>query len=149
MDASYARARARGTGLRGGPSQSSTIEAPQSEPMMRRGRGIGFEKGVIGSCGHYRPIATPRLTNSQIEFFAAGVRFFLAFQSSVRPMNSLDPRVEKSLRDAHDALALRGELLSEDRMQASYAAFRSRFGPDALKSLDGPALLNAMHFTAM
>lgn len=60
-------------------------------------------------------------------------------------MNSLDPRVEKSLRDAHDALALRGDLLSVDRMRASYAAFRSRFGPDVLKSLDGPALLNAMH----
>jgi 5-methylcytosine-specific restriction protein B len=30
-------------------------------------------------------------------------------------------------------------------MQASYAAFRSRFGPDVLKSLDGLALLNAMH----
>ena len=60
-------------------------------------------------------------------------------------MNSLDPRIEKSLREAHEALALRGELLSADRMQASYAAFRSRFGPDVLKSLDGPALLNAMH----
>ncbi len=30
-------------------------------------------------------------------------------------------------------------------MQASYGAFRSHFGPDVLKSLDGPALLNAMH----
>ena len=60
-------------------------------------------------------------------------------------MNSLDPRVEKSLRDVHKALELRGELLSTERMQAGYAAFRSHFGPDALKSLDGPALLNAMH----
>lgn len=60
-------------------------------------------------------------------------------------MNSLDSRVEKSLRDAHDALALRGELLTAERLQACYAAFRSRFGPDVLKSLDGPALLNAMH----
>jgi 5-methylcytosine-specific restriction protein B len=60
-------------------------------------------------------------------------------------MNSLDPRVEQSLRDAHDALEQRGELLSTDRMRASYAAFRSRFGPDALRSLDGLALLNAMH----
>ena len=60
-------------------------------------------------------------------------------------MNSLDARVERSLRDAHDGLAQRGELLSTERLQASYAAFRSRFGPDALKSLDGPALLNGMH----
>ncbi len=60
-------------------------------------------------------------------------------------MISLDPRVDKSLRDAHDALALRGELISADRMRTSYAAFRSRFGPDELKTLDGLALLNAMH----
>jgi 5-methylcytosine-specific restriction protein B len=42
-------------------------------------------------------------------------------------------------------LEQRGELLSTERIQTSYAAFRSRFGLDALKSLDGPALLNAMH----
>jgi 5-methylcytosine-specific restriction protein B len=60
-------------------------------------------------------------------------------------VNRLDPRIEKNLRDTHDALALRGELLSTDLLQASYATFRARFGPDALRSLDGPALLNAMH----
>ena len=60
-------------------------------------------------------------------------------------MNGLDPRVERSLRDAYNALELRGELLSTERLQASYAAFHSRFEPDALTSLDGPALLNAMH----
>jgi 5-methylcytosine-specific restriction enzyme B len=60
-------------------------------------------------------------------------------------MTSVDPRVEKSLREIHDGLEQRGELLSPERMQAGYAAFRSRFGPDALKSLDGPALLNTMH----
>ena len=58
---------------------------------------------------------------------------------------ALDPRVEKGLRNIHDALEQRGELLSLERIQAGYAVFRSRFGPDALKSLDGPALLNAMH----
>jgi 5-methylcytosine-specific restriction protein B len=60
-------------------------------------------------------------------------------------MNSLDPGVERSLRDAYDALQRRGELLPTERLQASYAAFRSRFGPNALNSLDGIALLNAMH----
>jgi 5-methylcytosine-specific restriction protein B len=60
-------------------------------------------------------------------------------------MNTLDPRVERSLRDAYDALQKRGELLPTERLQASYAAFRSRFGPNALNSLDGIALLNAMH----
>jgi hypothetical protein len=57
-------------------------------------------------------------------------------------MNSLDRHVEKSLREAHDVLEARGELLSTERMQASYAAFRARFGPDILKSLDGPLLLS-------
>lgn len=60
-------------------------------------------------------------------------------------MNDLDLRIEKGLRDAHDALLNRGDLLSMDRIQASYAALRSHFGPEVLKSLDGPALLNAMH----
>jgi 5-methylcytosine-specific restriction enzyme B len=60
-------------------------------------------------------------------------------------MSALDPRVETSLRKIHDALQQRGELLSLERLQAGYAAFRSRFGPDALKSLDGLALLNTMH----
>src|SRR5262245_13714043 len=60
-------------------------------------------------------------------------------------MDSLDPRVERNLRETYDALAIRGELLSTQRVQASYAAFRSRFGPDLFKSLDGLALLNAMH----
>jgi hypothetical protein len=60
-------------------------------------------------------------------------------------MPTLDPRVEKSLRDIHGALEQRGELLSVERLQASSAAFRSRFGPASLKSLDWPALLNAMH----
>jgi 5-methylcytosine-specific restriction enzyme B len=60
-------------------------------------------------------------------------------------MSDLDPRVEESLRGTHDALEARGQLLSTERMNASYAAFRSRFGPDVLKSLDGAALLNTMH----
>jgi len=60
-------------------------------------------------------------------------------------MTDLDLRIVESLRSAYDRLMSRGDLLSTDRLQASYAAFRARFGPDALKSLDGPALLHAMH----
>jgi hypothetical protein len=60
-------------------------------------------------------------------------------------MSSLDPRIVESLRSAYERRTSRGELLSTDRLQASYAAFRVRFGPDALKSLDGPALLQVMH----
>jgi len=58
---------------------------------------------------------------------------------------TIDARIERSLRDAHDALMRRGELLPSDRIQEKYSVFRSRFGPEALKSLDGIALLNAMH----
>ncbi|HTS47397.1 MAG TPA: AAA family ATPase [Bryobacteraceae bacterium] len=57
----------------------------------------------------------------------------------------MDPRVVESLRSAHDGQVSRGELLSTDRLQAGYAAFRARFGPDVLKSLDGPGLLHTMH----
>jgi 5-methylcytosine-specific restriction protein B len=58
---------------------------------------------------------------------------------------ALDPRIQQSLRDALDAIARRGELLSIDRIQTCYATFRDRFGPDKLKSLDGDALLQTMH----
>ena len=58
---------------------------------------------------------------------------------------TLDPRIEQALRAAHEAITRRGELLSTDRIRASYAAFRDRFGPDKLRALDGDALLQAMH----
>src|SRR5271166_4610959 len=60
-------------------------------------------------------------------------------------MSSLDPRIVESLRSAYERRTSRGELLSTDRLQASYVAFQVRFGPDALRSLDGPALLQVMH----
>src|SRR5207247_7903762 len=53
--------------------------------------------------------------------------------------------IEEALRIALDDLARSGELLSVDRLQAGYVAFRERFGPDKLNSLDGPALLQVMH----
>ena len=60
-------------------------------------------------------------------------------------MSSLDPRIVESLRSAYQRRTSRGELLSTDRLRTSYAAFRVRFGPDALGSLDGPPLLQVMH----
>lgn len=67
--------------------------------------------------------------------------------ASLRAMSAppFDDRVLESLRATHDALARRGELLSAERLSASYAAFRAHFGPDQLRALDGPALLQAMH----
>src|SRR4030095_14650677 len=60
-------------------------------------------------------------------------------------MSDLDKRIEQELRAALDSLERSGELLSVERLQAAYAAFRERFGPDKLKSLDGQALLQSMH----
>jgi 5-methylcytosine-specific restriction enzyme B len=60
-------------------------------------------------------------------------------------MSELDPRIEEGLRSALEVMDLRGELLSTESLQASYAAFRERFGPDRLRALDGEALLQAMH----
>ena len=57
----------------------------------------------------------------------------------------MDPRIVESLRSAYQRRTSRGELLSTDRLRTSYAAFRVRFGPDALGSLDGPPLLQVMH----
>jgi 5-methylcytosine-specific restriction protein B len=60
-------------------------------------------------------------------------------------MRILEPRIVQSLRAAYDRRKSRGQMLSTDRLQASYAAFRLRFGQDILKSLDDPALLQVMH----
>jgi 5-methylcytosine-specific restriction enzyme B len=60
-------------------------------------------------------------------------------------MENLDPRIEQGLRSALDAVARRGELLSKEHLERAYAAFRDRFGPDKLGSLDGELLLENMH----
>ena len=60
-------------------------------------------------------------------------------------MSEPDPQIEQALRSALEDLARQGDLLSSERLQASYSAFREKFGPDKLKSLDGEALLQAMH----
>lgn len=60
-------------------------------------------------------------------------------------MSSLDQRIEKELREAHDNRVSQGKMLSAERRKASLEAFQSRFGPDRLRSLDGPELLQVMH----
>ena len=57
----------------------------------------------------------------------------------------LDERVEQSLRSTHQTLALRGELFPPEQLQQYFNVFRSHFGPDQLRSLDGEAILEAMH----
>src|SRR4051812_35535411 len=60
-------------------------------------------------------------------------------------MNSLAPRIESGLSITHGKLSEQGKFLSPDRRKASLEAFRARFGPDRLRSLDGPELLQVMH----
>lgn len=57
----------------------------------------------------------------------------------------LDERIIKDLTDRYQAMLNRGELLSRTQLDAHYATFRRRFGPEVLANLDGEALLTAMH----
>ncbi|MEJ5198859.1 MAG: AAA family ATPase, partial [Anaerolineae bacterium] len=57
----------------------------------------------------------------------------------------LDERIKKDLLDRYQAMQDGGELLAKTRLDACYAAFRRRFGPEVLANLDGEALLTTMH----
>ena len=57
----------------------------------------------------------------------------------------LDNRIAEELRKLHKSLEDQGKLLSREQLADYYGTFRSRFGPDKLKNLDGEALLNIMH----
>jgi len=62
--------------------------------------------------------------------------------------NSMPP-LNEAIAAEFQALAERldreNQLLSRTRLDACYAAFRQRFGPDVLADLDGEALLMTMH----
>lgn len=60
-------------------------------------------------------------------------------------MIMLDERIKKDLTDRYEAMLGRGELLLQTQLDACYATFRRRFGPEVLASLDGEALLSIMH----
>jgi 5-methylcytosine-specific restriction protein B len=57
----------------------------------------------------------------------------------------LDERVAQDLRKSYTSLQDEGKLLSNEQFENYYSTFRSRFGPDKLKNLDGEALLNLMY----
>lgn len=57
----------------------------------------------------------------------------------------LDERIAEELRKLYKSLQDEGKLLSDEQLEKYYSTFRSRFGPDKLKNLDGEALLNIMH----
>lgn len=57
----------------------------------------------------------------------------------------LDERIVLELRELYKSLSDEGQLLSGEDLAGYYSTFRSRFGPDKLKNLDGEALLEIMH----
>ena len=57
----------------------------------------------------------------------------------------LDNRIAEELKAKYKSLQDEGKLLSNEQLAEYYSTFRSRFGPDKLKNLDGEALLNIMH----
>jgi 5-methylcytosine-specific restriction enzyme B len=57
----------------------------------------------------------------------------------------LDNRIAEELKERYKSLEDQGKLLSREQLAEYYSTFRSRFGPDKLKNLDGEALLNIMH----
>jgi len=57
----------------------------------------------------------------------------------------LEPQLAQNLQEQYQQLLNAGSLLSREQLTHYYATFRSRFGPERLRSLDGEALLNTMH----
>ena len=57
----------------------------------------------------------------------------------------LDARLKEKLLETYTQMRRAEELLPSRRLQECYSLFRSRFGPDALRQLDGEQLLESMH----
>ena len=61
------------------------------------------------------------------------------------PDTALDSRIEKSLRETHEALTKSGDLIAPDQLKVYYDLFRTRFGPEVLSQIEGEQLLNLIH----
>src|SRR5437879_6382162 len=57
----------------------------------------------------------------------------------------LDARIANELNTTYTPLLDEGKLIPNEQFEKYYSTFRSRFGPDKLKNLDGEALLNLMY----
>ena len=57
----------------------------------------------------------------------------------------LDDRLRRRLGEAYTRMQQAGELLPLGHLKECYSLFRDRFGPDALRQLDGERLLDTMH----
>lgn len=57
----------------------------------------------------------------------------------------LEQHLRVALQETHKLLLGNGKLLSQEKLHECYSLFRSRFGPEVLRGLQGEALLNLMH----
>lgn len=57
----------------------------------------------------------------------------------------LDSRIVEELRSIQQRLTAAGALPPPEKLNQYYTAFRERFGPERLASLDGETLLVTMH----
>ncbi len=57
----------------------------------------------------------------------------------------LDPKVAEEILSLHQSMRTSGELPESEEIETYYTHFRARFGPDALKRLEGAQLLEEMH----
>jgi len=55
------------------------------------------------------------------------------------------PQIEEELIETRRHLEAEGRILGKEHLASYYDLFRRRFGPEVLRSLDGEALLHAMH----
>jgi len=58
---------------------------------------------------------------------------------------ALDPLLRRRLEETYQEMLSQGKFLSVDQLKHCEAVFRSRFGPERLKELDGANLLTTMH----
>jgi len=57
----------------------------------------------------------------------------------------LNQNIEKNISKIYNQLDMEGKLLSEKKLKDCYHLFRSKFGPEVLKNLDGEELLLKLH----
>jgi 5-methylcytosine-specific restriction protein B len=56
-----------------------------------------------------------------------------------------DSSIVADLKATYKAMEEKGELLSSEKLTKYYSTFRTHFGPDRLKALNGESLLETMH----
>jgi len=61
---------------------------------------------------------------------------------------SLDPVIARELKSAIEKLTAEDRLRPKAELDRYYATFRARFGPEVLRALDGPTLLETLHNTS-